>query len=158
MIKARSFNQLGITDYEICMCIHQVKTAGICAVKFVLKCNKRVSELKDCHLANMTNPTNQPSPFSLLSCLGGTDGSTCFSQANEPGLKLYGNDDIGLKAMGQEEEFLTPEFSNLSIQEQSKALHDLYRAGSELQEDPAMIDRLLTDFEHEIERGNHPVL
>lgn len=49
------------------------------------------------------------------------------------------------------------EFNKLSTDEQVKALDDIYSAGSELKENPAMIDRLLTEFEQLVEHGNYPI-
>ena len=61
------------------------------------------------------------------------------------------------QAMRQTEELLTSEFHQLSVQEQSRALNDLYHAGSMLKEDPVMIDNLLAEFEHEVEQGRYPI-
>lgn len=56
------------------------------------------------------------------------------------------------------EQLFMSEFNMLSKSAQAKALDDIYSgAWSELKENPSMIDKLLTDFEQQVERGQHPI-
>ncbi|CAJ1937590.1 unnamed protein product [Cylindrotheca closterium] len=109
----------------------------------------------------MATPSDQVA--GLLSCLmgGAPDADSCFirhhQQANVHDLRGKPGDSQ-LQTMGQTDEFLTPEFNKLSIQQQSVALEDLHNAVSELQEeDPAMIDKLLADLQQELDQGNYPI-
>lgn len=97
-----------------------------------------------------------------LSCLlGGVDdgsGNLCPFKIHP--FQMVPTDDASngqSPALRKNEEFLNSEFNKLSVQEQSKALNDVHHAASELKEDPVMIDKLLTEFEQEVERGRYPI-
>lgn len=73
-----------------------------------------------------------------------------ISQANHPARSP-------IRVRDETEELLMSDFNKLPIDEQARALDDIYSAGSELRENPAVIDKLLTDFEKQVERGNYPI-
>lgn len=61
------------------------------------------------------------------------------------------------QSQNEVEALLLSEFNKLSIDEQVKALDDIYSAGSELKENPAFIRQLLGEFERQVEAGNYPI-
>mmetsp|Transcript_40308 Transcript_40308/g.97339 ORF Transcript_40308/g.97339 Transcript_40308/m.97339 type:complete len:520 (+) Transcript_40308:97-1656(+) len=94
---------------------------------------------------------------SVVSCLQGGSPSPQNRPLNSP------SSDFQLKELAspetkQTEDFLTSEFNQLSEEEQTKALNDLYCVGEELSENPNLIEKSLAEFEQQLRNGNFPII
>ena len=59
--------------------------------------------------------------------------------------------------MKQMEDFLASEFNRLSVEEQTKALNDIYGVGEELKENLDLVQRALAEFEKQLQMGKFPI-
>ena len=102
-------------------------------------------------------PNQQPSAWACLPGFSNNDVSASANHLKRLQTMMMHRQRQPLQPRGEIEKYLTAEFNKLSVDEQVKALEDIYSAGSELKENPVLIDQLLSEFELQVERGNYPI-
>lgn len=112
-----------------------------------------------------TPPMNQSASSLLAGCVDDTHHTLSSINQRQPLFQMVSADGLNGHDQSRQshqveevEEILSSEFKKLSVPEQARALDDLNHAsGSELKEDPAVIDQLLSDFEDEVGRFHSPI-
>ena len=87
--------------------------------------------------------------------------SECTDKSKEQQrtISAYSRQDNNLvwHEMRQTEQLLASEFSRLSVEEQSEALHDIHCVGEELKENPEMVENLLRQFDQTVRQTHNPI-